>query len=462
MSIEEQMKTIYDLNEIALDYVGELSQNGTRDRAIGHRSSSDYILSRLREFSPDLRPETVPYEDTMWVQTAPTHLSVTTPVQKSFPRENVLTMRYSAAGDVATAAVAPTGKPTGCDASDFEGFPAGKIAVVARGDCTFCEKAYNAQEAGASAFFVRFLEGQAPFEVRLGCDYGMPTIPSVGVSHAVGQELLASQEVRVKVESEIKYNSTNIILDLPGGDKSRVFVIGAHLDSVPAGPGMNDDGSGSVLALEMVRAFGRRYGFSGDSPLLKNSFRVCWWGSEEWGLIGSSKYVAALSAEENQKILGYINFDMMASPNGYQGINQGELEPNNPIASGYIQHQLENAFESRGEPWAWAGLARSDFVGFMDNSIPFGGILAGANGIKTQEMADLFGGTAGIAYDPCYHRPCDTPENIDQDRQLLFSQVGAKVVQQFLEDEMLYVHLQRAKKPLIASGHDDEAEDLVG
>ena len=56
---------------------------------------------------------------------------------------------------------------------------------------------------------------------------------------------------------------------------------------------------------------------------------------------------------------------------------------------------------------------RSDYFGFISNGIPAGGLFTGAEGVKTAEEAELFGGTAGAAYDACYHSACDDITNIN-------------------------------------------------
>lgn len=50
---------------------------------------------------------------------------------------------------------------------------------------------------------------------------------------------------------------------------------------------------------------------------------------------------------------------------------------------------------------------RSDYDAFIKHGIPGGGIAAGAEGIKTLEEEEMFGGKAGEWYDNCYHQLCD-------------------------------------------------------
>ena len=105
------------------------------------------------------------------------------------------------------------------------------------------------------------------------------------------------------------------LADWPGGDTGDTgdtLMIGGHLDSVTAGPGINDNGSGSAANLEVALAVAR----AGLQP--RRHLRFAWWGAEELGLRGSTAYVNSLSAAQRAAITGYLNFDMVGSPNpGY-------------------------------------------------------------------------------------------------------------------------------------------------
>ena len=115
----------------------------------------------------------------------------------------------------------------------------------------------------------------------------------------------------------------NVIADWPGGDPNQVLMAGAHLDSVTAGPGINDDGSGTAALLEVAKTISAT-GFAPDKHL-----RFAWFGAEELGLRGSQFYVNNLPAAERAKIKGYLNFDMTGSPNPgyflYDGDNSDEI-----------------------------------------------------------------------------------------------------------------------------------------
>ena len=206
----------------------------------------------------------------------------------------------------------------------------------------------------------------------------------------------------------------NVIAELPGVNDDNVVMAGAHLDSVQAGPGINDNGSGSASLLEIAQ------NLSKNKP--QNTVRLAWWGAEEAGLLGSRAYVDGLSQAERDRIALYLNFDMVASPNYifmvYDGDESGFPAPAGvPIPEGSVQ--IEDLFESyytrAGEPYDDAQFSgRSDYQAFILAGIPAGGLFTGAEGVKTAEQAAIWGGTAGAQYDPCYHLACDTIANIDE------------------------------------------------
>lgn len=198
-----------------------------------------------------------------------------------------------------------------------------------------------------------------------------------------------------------------MIAQTKGGDQNNVVALGAHTDSVGAGPGINDNGSGTIGILEVAKALSK---FS-----VNNAVRFGFWAAEEFGLIGSAKYVESLSAEERDKIALYLNFDMIASPNYVYFVFDGDGSAFNrtaPPGSGAIEHMFQRHFLDVGwkvKPTTFDG--RSDYDPFFNISIPCGGLFTGAEEVKTAEEAAYYGGKAGEAYDPNYHRAGDNVKN---------------------------------------------------
>ena len=202
-----------------------------------------------------------------------------------------------------------------------------------------------------------------------------------------------------------------MIAETRGGDPNKVIVVGAHLDSVGTGPGINDNGSGSAAILEIAEQL------RGVFP--KNKIRFIWFSAEESGLLGSEAYVASLPPEERSKIAAMLNFDMIGSPNFVNFVYDGDLSDSPPIAedvfapearpfSATIEKIFLDYFDGRGIPTQPTDFdGRSDYGPFIAAGVPAGGLFTGAEGIKTPEQAAIFGGTAGEQYDPCYHLGCD-------------------------------------------------------
>ena len=196
--------------------------------------------------------------------------------------------------------------------------------------------------------------------------------------------------------------SYNLIAEWPHGDANHVVMAGSHLDSVSAGPGINDNGSGSAGVLETALA----YAASGQTP--RNRLRFGFWGAEELGLVGSRYYVNNLPAAERDKIELYLNFDMIASPNpGYF------VYDDNPAGNG-ARDELVAYFTQAGVQTEFIDVeGRSDHAAFRSLGIPTAGTFTGAEETKTSAQAAKWGGTAGQAFDRCYHRSCDTISNLD-------------------------------------------------
>jgi Zn-dependent M28 family amino/carboxypeptidase len=229
----------------------------------------------------------------------------------------------------------------------------------------------------------------------------------VGTSFDVGVDLSDPGTVaRVKTEVlEQLGESVNVIAETPGGDPNRTVVIGAHLDSVPAGPGINDNGSGSAGILEVAEVF------AAQDRTPRNKLRFMWYGVEELGLVGSTKYVDDLTQDEKDDILAMLNFDMIGSPNFARYVYDGDgtVGPEGPTGSGFIEDVFVDYFASQGlfnEPTAFDG--RSDYGPFIADGIPAGGLFTGAEQPKTAAQVAQYGGIVDAQLDPCYHAACDT------------------------------------------------------
>jgi Zn-dependent M28 family amino/carboxypeptidase len=416
------------------------ANGGTRASGTpGYGASADYVAGKLEAAGYEVTRQEFefPYFDEI-----DSSFSQTAPQQRSFEPFDLSTnsgdydvMTYSGSGAVDNALVVPTSNlvippsaepssTSGCGPEDF--VPASatedQVALIQRGGCNFVVKAQNAEAAGYDAAIV-FNEGQedVPDDDRVGVVQGTlgepgTGIPVLGVSFALGQELYEADGARVSLdvqtESEVR-QTENVIADTPAGRGDRTVVVGAHLDSVPEGPGINDNGSGTATNLETALQMSRL----GIEPV--NRTRFAFWGAEEFNLLGSEHYVASLTEEELDDIQLNLNFDMLGSPNFVRFVydGNGSDSPDDvaiPAGSAKIERVFNRYFAAQGletEPTAFDG--RSDYGPFIAEGIPAGGLFTGAEGEKSRREARIYGGTAGEPYDPCYHQACDDISNLN-------------------------------------------------
>jgi Zn-dependent M28 family amino/carboxypeptidase len=207
-----------------------------------------------------------------------------------------------------------------------------------------------------------------------------------------------------------------VIAQTKTGSTSDVVMAGAHLDSVPEGPGINDNGSGVAAILETAVQLG-------NSPHVQNAVRFGFWGAEELGLIGSRNYVESLNLDALKDIALYLNFDMLASPNPgyftYDGDQSLPLDargqPVVPEGSAGIERTFVAYLKAAGKTARDTSFdGRSDYDGFTLAGIPSGGLFSGAEGKMSDEQAKLWGGRADEPFDPNYHTKTDTLDHIDR------------------------------------------------
>ncbi|WP_030958426.1 M28 family metallopeptidase [Streptomyces sp. NRRL S-378] len=386
----------------------------------GHAASAAYVHDTLKKAGYD-----VSYQD-FDVHEAHTRTERTTvlgPDSRELSTAAFTFTRSTPAGGL-TAPLAPArvDETPGCTADDYPaGAFTGKIALVKRGACTFVEKQRAAAGAGALGVIVYNHSGTTP--VRGG--FSSPAegiIPSAGITLADGEALTAAAgrgEVTVRLDLDqehLRKTTRNVIAETRGGRSDRVVTVGAHLDSVPEGPGINDNGSGSAGLLEVALKLAEA-GKKGKGPA--NKVRFGWWSAEELGLLGSEHYVAQLSEEQRKDIALYLNFDMIASPNPVQFVYDGDDSDRTgagagPAGSAQIEALINGFLDGKGKPHEGSDFdGRSDYGPFIANGIPAGGTFTGAEGIKTAEQARRYGGTAGAPYDPNYHGAGDDLKNLD-------------------------------------------------
>ncbi|KXJ95705.1 peptidase family M28 [Microdochium bolleyi] len=405
----ELQNNLWNLNNIG-------NQNGG-NRAFGlpgYKASVDYVLGRItrEDFS----------SFSTWTQSFTAFFSQTRSMVLTGPdgeAVETVPLIYNPGTDLPDGVSAPLvsvpvddARGSGCFADQYAGVDVkDKIALVRRGTCAIAEKLRVAKAQGALAVVLWHNAAGRPTAATLGVDSIGQVIPVATVYEAVGQawvaRLAAGETLSVKLVIDAIFEDRetwNVFAETKEGDPNNVVMLGAHLDSVQAGPGINDDGSGTTALLEIATAL-RRY--SG----LKNKVRLAWWGAEESGLLGSLHYTSTLSAEEADKIRIYFNYDMIGSPFPefavYDGPNTGDRVVSQPIFDYLV---------AAGKPARYGGFGTSsDYVGFLELGIPSSGIFTGA----------------GAPTDPCYHLACDTLDNINWDALTINSKAAGAVAAKF-------------------------------
>ena len=215
---------------------------------------------------------------------------------------------------------------SGCLASQWKDIDAeGKLALVKRGKCAISDKLKNAKAKGAKGVLLYNEEpGRKISSATLGAENRGDIVPVGVITLETGTEWKRRLESGEELEATLVVDSIfeereswNVFAETKEGSPDSVVVLGAHLDSVQAGPGINDDGSGATALLEILASVRNYTGLS-------NKIRLAWWGAEESGLVGSLYYTSKLLEEEADKIRYYFNYDMIGSPEPYYHLYQNE------------------------------------------------------------------------------------------------------------------------------------------
>ncbi len=426
-----------------MDALVEIAANNNGNRTAGsegYTASLDYVEALLSNAGYDTSRQELTFDS--FEVGEPATLASLTPESIDYVNGvDFYVAVFSAAGDADNAVTAvdlslglDNQSDSGCEEEDFAGFPSGHIALVQRGSCPYRTKEKNAAAAGASGLLI-FNQGDTEdrkqaISPRLNSS---ATLPTLGLSYDLGATFAELSEgdnllqVRLRVDAQVvPIRTENLLAELPGRSDDGVIMIGAHLDSVPVGAGINDNGSGSAATLELGIQLARCE--------LQQPVRLAFWGAEELGLLGSSYYVQELSTAAIQSIALYLNLDMIASPNSSRFLYDGDgsaFGEVGPPGSAGIEAALKQAYDDVDLPTLETAFdGRSDYGPFIAAGVPSGGIFTGAEGLKSESEIASFGGIAG-PYDPCYHRSCDDGSNYDRLELLINARAVATVVEAY-------------------------------
>jgi Zn-dependent M28 family amino/carboxypeptidase len=378
----------------------------------GYDASVDYVAGVLRDRGFDVQTNDfevkIPFAD---------EPRVTVGGQQVKAAPFNYTLGTGEAGVSGPLVPARTGPRPGCAASDYDGLDVkGAIVLVDRGACPFGDKQAVAAGRGAIALVVaNNVDGDSLGGGTLGQDTDVK-IPVVSISKADGARLREiPAAATVALNAGVRQDRTrNVVAQTKTGSPEDVVMVGAHLDSVPEGPGINDNGSGAAAILETAVQLG-------SSPNVKNGVRFAFWAAEEEGLVGSTKYVQTLDVEALKNIALYLNFDMLASPNpgyftydGDQSAPPSDSPPRVPEGSAGIERLLADYLNRAGKAPRDTGFdGRSDYDAFTKAGIPAGGLFSGAEDKMSDDEAKLWGGAANEPFDPNYHQKTDTFDHLD-------------------------------------------------
>jgi Zn-dependent M28 family amino/carboxypeptidase len=410
----------------ALQDIATANRGNRAAGTAGYDRSAEYVADQLRAAGYTVRFEefTFPFFEE---RTPPVLIAgAEGPDPITPPREAVRTLMNSGSG-AATAPVQSVdlrlqneplqASTSGCEREDFAGFTSGNIALVRRGTCPFQTKAEQAQVAGAAGLIIMNQGTGDQTGIFGGRLETQATIPILGVTTEVGRQLAqashnpARNRVRLAVEVETGTRSTHNVIAERGEANGAAIVVGAHLDGVSEGPGMNDNASGSAAVLETALRLAKEP--EPDTPI-----RFAFWGAEERGLVGSRHHLNALSENDRRHIDLYINLDMVGSPNFGRFIQMTQPEGRTSAAAGLAQ-SFADYFAARNLPVEERTRNErgygSDDAAFAARGIPTLGLFTGAGSTKSEDHATQFGGSAGRPFDPCYHGACDTVENVNRE-----------------------------------------------
>src|SRR3954451_20338985 len=436
------------LNAIALS-----NENTRLTASTGNWESLNFVVDQLRKMG--YNPSVVPYVNG---STPNTWSERTAPVlERPLPDGTTKTyvnnlnntgdfaqMTWGHTGDL-TAKVIPVARITvppvgtadgtraGCAMADFPATVKDNIALVQRGGCTFLEKAINARANGAKAVFI-MNEGQTnrtspgtttngtTFTRVVGQTY--PGLMAATLSYNAGKEFYDAAQAGTPLTVHFRTDNAinqridyDVIAETPGGDPNRVLQVGAHIDGVTAGPGINDDCTGTAMNLTIAHQI-MKLGIP-----LKYKIRFGWFSGEEQGLLGSIQYGLQLNTKQASQTLAMLDYDMLASTNylPFVYIDNPALPCTVPICPPGADEQLlggtHNAYlksQLNMDNVPYPVDNRSDYKGFRDRGVPATGLYTGAETFKTAADVAKYGGQEGIQADPCYHEWCDTVFNLSQ------------------------------------------------
>ena len=401
----------------ALQNIANANGGNRADGTPGFDASVDYVAKALRDKGFDV--QTPQFDRLYTVSLGKPSLTVAGSV---YPVDQASLLVRTPPGGLTGLPIRPT-QPAGCAPQDYPAaVPKGAIAVVDDTRCSVVDKQNSALAKGASALIVLSAPNGrgAPSTLFSPGYFKQLTVP-VAVVNPYGAAALAGATTPIHLVLDAvntKVTSRNVVAQTKTGSPHEVVVVGAQLDGPRAGPGINDDGSGVAAVLETARQLG---------PLapVNNAVRFVFWGAEEDGRAGVMDYVFGMNRDQLNDVALYLNFTMLGSPNAGFFTDDGDQSgppgtgvsaADVPEGSAGIERTLAGYLNLAGKRAADMPLdTRADYHPFMVAGVPIGGMTTGASQTKTTVQARLWGGQAGVPFDPNFQTPRDTMDTINRD-----------------------------------------------
>lgn len=417
----------------ALQNIANANKGNRADGTPGYDASVDYVAKALRDRGFEVL---TPQFDRLYT-VSPGRPTMTV-AGRSYPVDQASLLVRTPPGGLTGPAVRPS-QPSGCAAGDYPpALPKGAIAVVDDARCSVVDKQNSAVARGAAALVVLSAPaGQGAPATLFNSGYFKQLTVPVAVANPAAATALTGASVHLVLDAHhVKITSRNVLAQTKTGSSHDVIMVGAHLDGPRGGPGINDDGTGVAAVLETALQLG---------PLapVNNAVRFAFWGADEDGLNGVMDYVFGMNSDQLNDVAMYLNFTTLGSPNaGFftdDGDQSGPPAPgvtyaDIPDGSAGIERTLAAYLNLAGKRPADMPLSTlADYHPFMVAGVPIGGMTAGASQQKTTVQARLWGGQAGVPFDPNYQGPRETADSINRDALAIMGSGAAYAVGAYAE-----------------------------
>lgn len=393
-----------------LQVIADLNGGHRTAGSQGHLRSVEYFTAQLSRAGLSTRIEKFEF-----LYSAPVHARLT----QDNEHQDIIPATFgpSTPGPLEAAPHFVVGDP--CNESAYLDVPRGTIVVIEQSpQCTAVHQYQLASASAGRAVIIASQSDTPPYIWLEGA--GQRDKPLVGINQPTYARIRAARSplaLDVLMITERRW-SWNLIAENPGVKDAPAIEIGAHLDSVPQSPGINDNASSAALLLD--------HAIRNANKPNQRTIRYMFWSGEEFAFAGSRNYLLTIADPES--IYAYVNLEMLTAPNsGYFYIQDhagGHIS--RLIAHTIIKTYRQLGIGAEADPNT---IPRSDDSSYRDAGISTGGLWGGSFEIKTEQQAESWGGDAGKPFDSCYHQPCDRTDRLDYAKLIKAKRVIDRLLQ---------------------------------